>query len=173
MWLDAARTDIAERRVNILLALLGVTMALGGYFASFLPPAFPVTSFWTTSPTFLFLRLGVLIAAVPIAYAWVGWRQRLPAVHRGARGWVEQFGIASLFVYWIHVELVYGLPSLPLHRALSFEWALAAMAAFAILMFGAVRLKARLLGPPGAPTTGRRPAVGGGGPLPLTGSAGA
>ena len=30
-----------------------------------------------------------------------------------------QLGRTSLFIYWIHVELVYGLISLPLHRALS------------------------------------------------------
>jgi hypothetical protein len=29
-------------------------------------------------------------------------------------------GASSLFVYWIHVEMVYGLPSLKLHHALSF-----------------------------------------------------
>ena len=32
-------------------------------------------------------------------------------------------GRSSLFVYWIHVELVYGLFSLPLHKAFSLQGA--------------------------------------------------
>ena len=36
---------------------------------------------------------------------------------------LQAFGRSSLFVYWIHVEMVYGLISLPLHGALSLSWA--------------------------------------------------
>ena len=32
----------------------------------------------------------------------------------------QQFGRASLFVYWVHVELVYGVLTAPIHRRLPF-----------------------------------------------------
>jgi len=83
------------------------------------------------------LRLGVLIAAVPFGYALTQvWRA--PAL--------EEFGRASLFVYWIHVEMVYGILSLPLHRRLPFGWALMAFGVFSLALFGLVRLKGRWIG---------------------------
>jgi uncharacterized membrane protein len=131
--LDAARTAAAERRLNIALALIGPAVGLAGYAASFLPALYAETSFWTSSPTFFFVRLGILITAVPVAYVW------------GAlwRGWspVRELGLASLFVYWIHVEMVYGVVSTPLHRRLSLEQAAVTFAIFSMFLYGVVRLK--------------------------------
>jgi uncharacterized membrane protein len=133
MWLDATRDQRRERWLHMALAAIGVTLAAGGYAASFLPPIYQETSFWTSSPTFFFLRLGVLIAAIPIAYCWnTLWRG--PA-------WLHAFGLASLFVYWIHVELVYGVLSMPIHRRLTFEQAVIAYAAFTAFMYWLVTFK--------------------------------
>jgi uncharacterized membrane protein len=54
---------------------------------------------------------------------------------------VVQLGRTSLFIYWIHVELVYGLISLPLHRALSLPTAFAAYLAFCGLMLACSLVK--------------------------------
>jgi hypothetical protein len=133
LWLDAARTDRDERRTMAGLSLLGAGLAAGGYAASFLPAIYAESSFWTSSPTFFFLRLGVLIAAIPIAYAW-------NALTPG-RSPLREFGLASLFVYWIHVEMVYGVVSTPLHRQLTLGQAWAAFAAFSVFLFGLVKVK--------------------------------
>jgi hypothetical protein len=120
----------------VALGAIGALMAVGGYAASWLPPLFPNTTFWTGSPTFFFVRLGVLMMAVPVACAWASlWR-----------GWspLTELGVSSLFVYWVHVEIVYGVVSTPLHRALSFEQAVAAYVAFVFFLYGLVRLKGRL-----------------------------
>lgn len=133
VWLDHARTPEAERRVNLGLAGIGLALALGGYAASFLPPIYASSSFWTSSPTFFFLRLGVLILALPVAYLWNGlWR-----------GWspIREFGVASLFVYWIHVEMVYGSPSAPIHKALPFPGAVLAFLALSVFLFGLVKVR--------------------------------
>ena len=56
---------------------------------------------------------------------------------------LQQFGRSSLFVYWIHVEMVYGLISLPIHKRLTHPQAWMALAAFTALMFGCIVLKDR------------------------------
>ncbi len=122
MWLDAARIDRDERRRMLALAALGPVLAIGAYAASFLPPLYEETDFWTSSPTFFFLRLGILVTLVPIAYAW--------NALRAGRSPLREFGIASLFVYWIHVEMVYGVVSTPLHRQLPFPAAVSRIRPF-------------------------------------------
>lgn len=135
MWLDAARSDQQERRVISGLALFGPALALGGYAASFLPAIYEETSFWTSSPTFFFLRLGVLISAIPVAYLWNAWAS--------GRSPLRELGLSSLFVYWIHVEMVYGVVSIPIHRHLSFPQAVVGLVAFSIFIYWLVRLKDR------------------------------
>jgi hypothetical protein len=137
VWLARTRGHAEERRVNVAMAVAGLVMAVGSYGASFLPPLFDGTTFWTSSPAFFFLRLGVLTAVVPFAYA-------LTQLWRASA--LEEFGKASLFVYWIHVEMVYGILSLPLHRRLPFGWALVAFGLLSLALFGLVRLKSRWIG---------------------------
>ena len=137
LWLDASRASADERRANIMLGLTGAALALGGYATSFLPPIYADTSFWTTSPTFFFLRLGILLMALPLAYAWnSAWE---------GRSVLQEFGRASLFVYWIHVELAYGVLSGPIHKSLTLGQAFTAYALFTIALFGAAKLKDQIV----------------------------
>jgi uncharacterized membrane protein len=135
--LDAARTPSDERRVNAMFAAIGIGVAAAGYAASFLPAIYAQTSFWTTSPTFFFLRLGILVLALPLAYGW-------SALWSG-RSAMQDFGRASLFVYWVHVELVYGVLSGPMHKHLSLNQALIAYVLFSGAMFGAAKMKDRVV----------------------------
>lgn len=130
-WLES-RQAADDDRVMRLVAAAGMAVAAGGYGASFLPPIYPVTSFWTSSPTFFFLRLGVLLLLMAGAY-WLSRFLRLQSL--------QEFGRASLFVYWVHVELVYGVLSAPIHRRLPFPVAIAAFITFTVAMFGLVRMK--------------------------------
>jgi hypothetical protein len=142
LWLDRARTPEDERRLNLWLMGLGATIAASGYTASFLPAIYEQTNFWTSSPTFFFIRLGILVLMLPIAYAW----ERRPWGNPQTR-WspLAEFGRSSLFVYWIHVEMVYGAVSAAIHRRLTFEQALLAFVLFTALLFGLARLKAWLV----------------------------
>ena len=129
--LDAAQTAAADRRANIALGVGGAVLAAVAYQASFLPPLHPRSAFWTTSASFFFLRLGVIIVALFLAWAW---EQRPGA---GAR-WspLQLLGRTSLFVYWVHVELVYGMVSRPLHGAFPVwgAWAILPLVSLAILV---------------------------------------
>src|SRR2546422_780956 len=54
---------------------------------------------------------------------------------------LSRFGRSSLFVYWIHVELVYGYATRFFYGRLSLAGALVAFAAFTAVMYCAVLLR--------------------------------
>jgi len=137
--LDAAQTPASDRRANILLGVAGAAIALGAYQASFQPPLHPRSAFWTTSASFFFIRLGLMIAALGLAWLW---EQRPTAGQRWSP--IQALGRSSLFVYWVHVELVYGLISRPLHGAFPLWGAWAALAVLCLVMLWLAVQKERL-----------------------------
>jgi len=125
----------------------GLFGIVAGSWASFQPSIYPVANFWTSSPTFFFIRLGICTALVPIAWA-IDKRPRLPESIRplpGAPGILIALGRSSLFVYWIHVEMVYGILGRPLRRALPLDAALAATLMLCILLYAIVLWKNRII----------------------------
>jgi uncharacterized membrane protein len=134
--LDGAREKAADRRANVGFLAAGSLMAYAAYLASFQPPLHAQSSFWTTSASFFFIRLGLMIAAVGVAWLW---EQRPGAGRRWSP--LQLLGRTSLFIYWIHVELVYGLVSTPLHGAFSLPVAWAALGVFCALMLCAAVVK--------------------------------
>src|SRR3982074_2019980 len=75
---------------------------------------YAVYDFWHTSPNFFLIRLGMLMVILSASYAWCRW---------GAGQWgfspLIQLGQASLLVYWVHIEFVYGRVSILPKRACS------------------------------------------------------
>ena len=73
---------------------------------------YAVHDYWHTSPSFFLIRVGMLLVILTASYAWCRW---------GAGQWgfspLIQLGQASLLVYWVHIEFVYGRVSiLPKHK---------------------------------------------------------
>jgi uncharacterized membrane protein len=60
------------------------------------------SDFWLNSPALIFIKLGAIL--IFVAFAWL-WNLRTSARDWS---WVRQFGLTSLLVYWVHVELIYG-----------------------------------------------------------------
>ena len=58
---------------------------------------------------------------------------------------LARFGRNSLFVYWIHVELVYGYLSWPLHGRLPLWGTFVDYGLFTALMYRAIVLKDRVV----------------------------
>ncbi len=138
--LDGVHTEEAERRANIAFAACGGALVLGAYAASRLPPLFGPSEFWTSSASFFFLRLGIMTASIAVAY-W--WEQRSGASLRWSP--LQVLGRNSLFVYWIHVEMVYGVVSSPLHRSMPLGGAWTALVLFWVFILGCVLAKDRTL----------------------------
>ena len=87
------------------------------------------------------IRTGILMLALASIYA---------VAQACGRGGIElrrleRFGRCSLFVYWIHVELVYGYLTWPLHRRLPVWGTFLAYALFCVLMYRAVVLRDRIV----------------------------
>lgn len=138
--LDRTRGGLAERRVHAWLAPSGVVFAAACYAGSYLPSIYADSQFWTSSPMFFLLRVAVVASTLSLVYFW----EQRPRLLGGLWPWTSPmvlFGQASLFVYWIHVELVYGVFSAPLHKSLSISRAVAAFAGFSLFMFGLAMLK--------------------------------
>jgi uncharacterized membrane protein len=68
---------------------------------------YAVYDYWHTSPNFFLIRVGMLLVILCAGYAWCRW---------GAGQWgfspLIQLGQASLLVYWVHLEFVYGRVSI-------------------------------------------------------------
>src|SRR5207253_1646093 len=86
---------------------------------------------------------GLIALLIPVVFLWdqAPWRG---LVSRWSP--LEELGRASLFVYWIHVEMVYGFISRPLRRNLSFESAIFADLLFSAFILALVLLKNRVGG---------------------------
>jgi uncharacterized membrane protein len=140
--IDGLAASPRQVALQVGLALAGSSIGALAYAASFLPTPYQRSDFWTSSPAFFFLRGGLLTLLIPVAYLW----ERAPWRGTVAR-WspVEELGRASLFVYWIHVEMVYGFFSRPMRRALSLEQAFGAYVLFTLFLLGVVILKNRIV----------------------------
>jgi uncharacterized membrane protein len=136
--LDRARDPVAERRTIARLGAGGAAVAIGGYACSYLPTIYERSGFWTSSPTFFFLRTGLLVVSLAAAWLW----EQGPA----GRWWspMRQLGRTSLFIYWIHIELVYGVLATPIRRQLPFGRAIIAFVLFTLAMLGVSVVKTQV-----------------------------
>ncbi len=138
--IDRARGLSAERALHAWMAPAALAFAAACYAGSYLPSVYAESKFWTSSPMFFLLRVGIVTSTLSVVYFWEQRPRLLGARWKWASPMVV-FGHSSLFVYWVHVELVYGVFTEPLHRNLPFARAVAAFAAFSLFMFGMVVLK--------------------------------
>ena len=93
-----------ETAAFALTGLSGVFLAVCGRWLDGRPQQlYAVYDFWHTSPNFFLIRTGVLLGIVFVAYAWCRWGAALKGFAP-----VMELGRTSLFVYWVHIEFVYG-----------------------------------------------------------------
>lgn len=99
--------DWARAREAKAVGILGmggvICVGLGLWFNALPVKMYAVYDFWHTSPNFFLIRVGVLMMIALAAYAWCRWG----AGQRGFSPFITM-GQASLLVYWVHIEFVYG-----------------------------------------------------------------
>lgn len=139
--LASAHDRQSESRANGWIAAGGASLVALGFYAAALPSIYTASSFWTSSPTYFFIRTGLLMTMLGTLPLLAPLARRLPVAFVG----LERFGRGSLFIYWIHVELVYGYATWPLRHRLALSQTAIAYAVFCALMYGALILRDRLV----------------------------
>lgn len=139
--LSAAADRRLEQSLNHLIAAAGVGLVAVGFYAASLPSLYAASSFWTSSPTYFFVRTGLLMVLLGMLPMLTPLARRIPM----AFGWLARFGRGSLFIYWIHVELVYGYATWPIRHRLHLWQTAIAYIVFCALMYGALILRDRLM----------------------------
>ncbi|HET9409697.1 MAG TPA: heparan-alpha-glucosaminide N-acetyltransferase domain-containing protein [Candidatus Sulfotelmatobacter sp.] len=133
-----------EARVFARVGAAGILLVmLGRWFDSQPRQLYAVYDFWHTSPNFFLIRLGMLLMILCASYAWCRW---------GAGAWgfspLIVLGQASLLVYWVHIEFVYGRFSILPKRAQNIRTAslglLTIFLAMLALAFVRIHTKGRL-----------------------------
>jgi uncharacterized membrane protein len=157
--LQSPWTRAREARVFLSLGIAGVVLIELSRWLDALPrQLYPVYDYWHTSPEFFLIRLGMLLLILTGTYAWCRW---------GLAQWgfspLIQLGQASLLVYWVHIEFVYGRVSILAKHAQTISGATMGLAIIflAMLALAYVRTHAsgwmKKTGPGG--TTDSRPPV--------------
>jgi uncharacterized membrane protein len=136
-----SRDDAAERRLQIGIGVAGALLIAGGFAAAAQPTIYRSASFWTSSPTWFAIRTGILMIALSLCYA----AKFLRIFVFSWQAPLAKMGQASLFIYWIHVELVYGYASWLWRGQLPFWAAVLGFIAFCIAMYGAIGLRDRVV----------------------------
>jgi uncharacterized membrane protein len=128
-----------ETRVLPSLGIVGILIVELARWLDAQPHQFyEVYDFWHTSPNFFLIRVGFLLMILCASYAWCRW---------GAGLWgfspLVQLGQASLLVYWVHIEFVYGRFSiLPKHSVGIGTASLGLLVIFlAMLLLASIRMR--------------------------------
>ena len=138
------QAPIAKSRETALFLSIGglglIFVELSRWLDS-LSQIYPVYDYWHTSPNFFLLRVGMLMMILTASYAWCRW---------GAALWgfspLIQLGQASLLVYWVHLEFVYGRFSIVPKRAVGITAASEGLLAITLAMIALAYLRTHTKG---------------------------
>ena len=135
----------ARQHATAAFALTGVTgvsfVFLGRWLDARPRELYAVYDFWHTSPNFFLIRTGVLLGIVFLAFAWCRWGAALKGFAP-----VIELGRTSLFVYWVHIEFVYGRFSILPKRSQSILAATTGILVIFAAMVAAASIRNRLKG---------------------------
>ena len=152
----AAGDERSERRLQAILAATGAALVTLGFYTASRPSIYQASAFWTSSPTWFAIRTGIMMIALSAIYAIEQAFSHENAKTRNPDRLVRPFvlswqgplsamGRSSLFIYWIHVELVYGYVSWFWRHRLPLWGTAIAWAVFCVLMYRAIGLRDRLV----------------------------
>jgi len=138
------QSEWAHKRETVIFLLAGTAglafVAAARWLDAQPHQLYATYDYWHTSPNFFLIRLGMLLAILTASYAWCRW---------GAGSWgfspLIQLGQASLLVYWVHLEFVYGrLSILPKHSQSIRSASLGLLAIFlSMLLLAFLRTRAK------------------------------
>jgi uncharacterized membrane protein len=106
-------TRARETRVFLFAGIAGlVLIELSRWLDALHRHVYPVYDYWHTSPEFFLIRVGMLLVILAASYAWCRWLIAKWIAAPWGFSPLIQLGQASLVVYWVHIEFVYGRVSI-------------------------------------------------------------
>jgi uncharacterized membrane protein len=140
---------VKSRETTVFLSLGGAGVVLVE-FARWLDAQprqfYPVYDYWHTSPSFFLIRLGMLMVILTASYAWCRWVVGKWGLGQWRFSPLIQLGQASLLVYWVHIEFVYGRLSILPKRAQGIGAASAGLLIIFLAMLGLAYVRTRTKG---------------------------
>ena len=140
-------------------AWAGIALCFAGlFFANTSLTAYANSDFWLNGPTLVLIKSGIVLMLIPFAWVWN------LAGASAKWSWVRQFGVTSLLVYWVHIELVYGRALGVLKESLTLAQTMAMAIGVIVLMLGISLARTnwpasgRLVAPRRAPSSSFPPA---------------
>jgi uncharacterized membrane protein len=134
-----------ERETSVLLGAggAGIVLVELARWLEARPQLYAAYDYWHTSPNFFLIRVGMLLMILSACYAWCRW---------GLGQWgfspLIQLGQASLLVYWVHLEFVYGRFSILPKRSESLSTASWGLLIIFLCMLLMAFLRTRMKGSP-------------------------
>ena len=130
-----------ERRIVAALGATGGALVCGGLYASILPTIYRNSSFWTSSPTYFVIRVGIMLVTLVLLWGLT----RVAAWWPAPFELLGTFGRNSLFIYWIHVELAYGYVSWGIRRSLPIWGSTVGYVLFCALLYSSIQWRDRVV----------------------------
>lgn len=119
-----------RKPMPLLWIAIGAALFAGGWLADRLPPFYAHQDFWRTSPQWLAMRLGMVVATS-------GLLQLLPESADRWLSWLRTMGRHSLLGYFVSIELPYGALSSGLHKRLGMREVLLGVAGMVAITWAA------------------------------------
>lgn len=128
--------DEQQSQLMLWVGLSGLVLALGAYqFSNVGISVYSKSDFWLDNPLLVFIKVGIILIGVAFAYIW----HRQPSAQGWS--WTRQFGVTSLLIYWVHIELVYGRWLASWKESLTVEQTIFAACGVIILMLSLSLIK--------------------------------
>ncbi|HEY3971411.1 MAG TPA: heparan-alpha-glucosaminide N-acetyltransferase domain-containing protein [Candidatus Sulfotelmatobacter sp.] len=136
-----------ESRAFLSMGLVGGILIVFARWLDRQPRQFyAVADYWHTSPSFFLIRVGMLLVILSVVYSWCRWGLTSLSKARWGFSPVIQLGQASLLVYWVHLEFVYGRVSILPKRSMGIVGASAGLLVISLAMLALAYVRIRMKG---------------------------
>jgi uncharacterized membrane protein len=146
-----------EHRTFIAVGLAGGALIEFARWLDAQPRQFySVQDYWRTSPSFFLIRVGMLLVILSASYIWCRWGLGQRNAEKSTPGkwsaglWgfspLILLGQASLLVYWVHIEFVYGRVSILPKRRMTIAAASVGLLVITLAMLALAYIRTRTKG---------------------------
>jgi len=94
--------EAMDRAMQWTAIAAGAAILVSQYLAQSPYSIYSASDYWLNSPAQVLTKQSVTLLMLAFAFVWTHY------IARDGWSWVRQFGVTSLLVYWVHIELIYG-----------------------------------------------------------------